>query len=87
MLGTRTCFIVFQGGEKHSGFLNEAKEWAGELLSGQTRVGITDILMTRVGITDILMTRVGIADILMTKVGLKDIFMTRVGFTDILMTR
>ena len=25
--------------EKHSGFLNEAKEWAGELLSGQTKVG------------------------------------------------
>ena len=26
--------------EKHSGFLNEAKEWAGELLSGQTKVGL-----------------------------------------------
>ena len=38
-------FDVFQGREKHSGFLNEAKEWAGELLSGQTRVrGITIIL-------------------------------------------
>jgi hypothetical protein len=31
-------FLVFQGGDKHSGFLNEAKEWASELLSGQTRV-------------------------------------------------
>ena len=24
--------------ENHSGFLNEAKDWAGELLSGQTKV-------------------------------------------------
>ena len=24
---------------QHSGYLNEAKEWAGELLSGQTRAG------------------------------------------------
>ena len=29
--------------EKHSGFLNEAKEWAGELLSGQTKVGGREI--------------------------------------------
>ena len=26
-------------GTQHSGYLNEAKEWAGELLSGQTRAG------------------------------------------------
>ena len=31
--------LLFQE-EKHSGFLNEAKEWAGELLSGQTKVGL-----------------------------------------------
>ena len=33
-----TAKSIFQDAEKHSGFLNEAKEWAGELLSGQTKV-------------------------------------------------
>ena len=33
-----TAESTFQDAEKHSGFLNEAKEWAGELLSGQTKV-------------------------------------------------
>ena len=33
--------------EKHSGFLNEAKEWAGELLSGQTKVGPQKIFLRR----------------------------------------
>ena len=32
---------LFQEGDKRSGFLNEAKEWAGELLSGQTKVNPT----------------------------------------------
>lgn len=30
-------FIDFKE-DNHSGFTNEAKEWAGELLSGQTKV-------------------------------------------------
>ena len=32
--------VLLQDRDKHSGFLNEAKEWAGELLSGQTKVNI-----------------------------------------------
>ncbi len=29
--------LIFQE-DSHTGFINEAKEWAGELLSGQTKV-------------------------------------------------
>ena len=40
ILATKLCrlYEYWQDGEKSSGFLNEAKEWAGELLSGQTKV-------------------------------------------------
>ena len=39
LLADLNVVLLFQE-EKHSGFLNEAKEWAGELLSGQTKVGL-----------------------------------------------
>ena len=39
------ALIRFLQEEKHSGFLNEAKEWAGELLSGQTKVGQREIFL------------------------------------------
>ena len=30
--------ICVKDGKMHAGFINDAKEWAGELLSGQTKV-------------------------------------------------